>query len=649
MSDNLNDLIRKIKLKKESSQSSDLNKSLDQQQQKDYFNESFSPTSATKPLDENSSTAEFRKYLDDLKKSYLEKLTFSCPSKLLSNSLNLAEVKKSKMIMENKNDIGHSLRSSENIHNLLLNNNNNKPTQFSDNSTVRRSLLYDYNKNDSLLVGNKTDNLYSKSNMNISSINKQINKDNLTSLFDDKENINDSTHKNNNSTFQLTPDLSKTQMLSRLVQIREYLKQAYTMLATLQTSNDLTNYASQMNKLHSLIDHLKDQEKGYMDLLESFHELTSSLSMNGVTNVVSNSTDNCQKDVLDISELNESATQLNSKMNKSLNESKNNNTTSGYSSLAKKSLNTDDFTSLNTNRSSNDSNSISGSFISDTLTLNNCTSTNQNNNIVKYNSKKNSASLNKSNFDDERTDNDQDDDDYENEFDLKEKQNSIREQRQEIFKELDKDLVQLEQLREQKQLLRSIRLRKEELKALEGRRKALEALKKIAVDGENELDDAFNVLDKKEIPSSTYSSTDEINKLKELEEFNSFLTMLKKETKDDNETETENESESNKTATLTRKTAAIKLNSNNNNYEDESDDNFKIEPSTQIEKSKKQIKHFEEIMSRNSNNNSLSYNPVNDEENNANNDNIEQYDEYSQKKELNERLASLAENEKKLE
>lgn len=648
MSDNLNELIRKIKLKKESSQSSDLNKSMDQQQQQQQndLNESFSPS---KPLDENSSTAEFRKYLDDLKKSYLEKLTFSCPSKLLSNSLNLTDMRKSKFAMEknNYNDNGISLRSSENIHNLLLNNNSNKPTLFSDGTNVRRSLLYDYNKNDSLLAGInndvKKDNLYTKSNMNISSINK----DNQVNLLEDKENINDLIYKNNNNDngFQLTPDLTKTQMLSRLVQIREYLKQAYTMLATLQTSNDLTNYASQMNKLHSLIDNLKDQEKGYMDLLESFHELTSSLSMNGVSNINSSG----QKDVLDISELNESATQTTgSKLNKSLNDSKNNHTTSGYSSLAKRTLNTDDLTSINTNMSSNDSNSISGSFISDTLTLNNCSNVNQSD-IVKYNIKKNSKILNKSSFDDEKTDNDQDEDDYENEFDLKEKQNSIREQRQEIFKELDKDMVQLEQLREQKQLLRSIRLRKEELKALEGRRKALEALKQIAVDGENEIDDAFGVLDKKETQSSKYSSTNEMNKLKELEEFNSFLTMLKKETKDENETDSENESGSNRTATLIRKTASIKSNNNNDNYNDESDDNFKIEPSTQIEKSKKQIKHFEEIMSRNSNNNSLIYNPVNDEENNINNNENEQFDEISKKKELNERLASLAENEKKLE
>ena len=40
------------------------------------------------------------------------------------------------------------------------------------------------------------------------------------------------------------------------------------------------NYASQMNKLHSLIDHLKEQEKGYLDLLNSFskfQQLTTNL------------------------------------------------------------------------------------------------------------------------------------------------------------------------------------------------------------------------------------------------------------------------------------------------------------------------------------------------------------------------------------
>jgi hypothetical protein len=63
--------------------------------------------------------------------------------------------------------------------------------------------------------------------------------------------------------------ITTQQILSRLVQIREYLKQAYSTMTALQTSDDLQSYEPQLAKLHSLIDHLKDQEKGYMDLLKS--------------------------------------------------------------------------------------------------------------------------------------------------------------------------------------------------------------------------------------------------------------------------------------------------------------------------------------------------------------------------------------------
>ena len=131
------------------------------------------------------------------------------------------------------------------------------------------------------------------------------------------------------------------------MQIREYLKQAYTMLSTLQDSNDLANYASQMNKLHSLIDHLKDQEKGYMDLLDSFskfQQLTKSLyndstannketdmnlSFNSKAKIFStqlnpsmgaNPLDQYQKDILDLSELNESIYQQHQKQQSQQNE-----------------------------------------------------------------------------------------------------------------------------------------------------------------------------------------------------------------------------------------------------------------------------------------------------------------------------------------
>ena len=44
--------------------------------------ESIANTSESNNLNANSSTAEFKKYLEDLKRNYLEKLTFSCPSKM---------------------------------------------------------------------------------------------------------------------------------------------------------------------------------------------------------------------------------------------------------------------------------------------------------------------------------------------------------------------------------------------------------------------------------------------------------------------------------------------------------------------------------------------------------------------------------------
>ncbi len=259
MSKNLTELIKTIKNKQSTTSSSSIDKS---------------PANSTFPsdlvLDENSSTAEFRKYLENLKQSYLEKLTFSCPPKMLTNSLNLTSKKSifPNWNTENTDSIAKMVKNSsqENIKNLLLN--NSRPL-LSENSNVRRSLLYDYNKNDSLIseesgrnASNKKQSLLSaKSSFNVSNRNDELKENHALSSLDDTS---------------LPLDLTKTQVLSRLVQIREYLKQAYTMLATLQTSNDLSNYSSQMNKLHSLIDHLKDQEKGYMELLDSFLQLNNS-------------------------------------------------------------------------------------------------------------------------------------------------------------------------------------------------------------------------------------------------------------------------------------------------------------------------------------------------------------------------------------
>lgn len=66
-----------------------------------------------------------------------------------------------------------------------------------------------------------------------------------------------------------------------------------------------------MNKLHLLIDHLKDQEKGYMDLLKSFSKFQN-LSSNlyeletKISDPSNSSSNHFQKDILDLSELNDS-------------------------------------------------------------------------------------------------------------------------------------------------------------------------------------------------------------------------------------------------------------------------------------------------------------------------------------------------------
>jgi hypothetical protein len=253
MSLNLNELLNT--LANRSSQAIDLDDDNEKDECANENNESFSDDespiekenlnkSKISTLDHNSSTDEFRKYLEDLKKNYLEKLT-------LTQEKNSIEKEK--------------LKSTENVMNLV------KKVKIANGSNE---------------VAKKANTLRLESNVD--------------------EDLDES------------PELTSGQILSRLMQIREYLKQAYTMLSSLQDSNDLANYASQMNKLHSLIDHLKDQEKGYMDLLESFskyQQLTrglyvadepQSVQKNDTNKSKTNPFVQFQKNILDLSELNES-------------------------------------------------------------------------------------------------------------------------------------------------------------------------------------------------------------------------------------------------------------------------------------------------------------------------------------------------------
>lgn len=145
--------------------------------------------------------------------------------------------------------------------------------------------------------------------------------------------------------------------------------------------------------------------------------------------------------------------------------------------------------------------SMAGSFISDTITLNGGvggalgveTASTRAKNNDKNNTNPDKIRPEQTCLEDEEenTENDQDlDDDLFDDDDKDEDGQAARTsvisldrahtEKRELLRALNGDLTTLEQLREQKKLLKSIQLRKEELKALEGRRKALEALKKLA-------------------------------------------------------------------------------------------------------------------------------------------------------------------------
>ncbi|XP_013397504.1 pericentriolar material 1 protein isoform X3 [Lingula anatina] len=83
--------------------------------------------------------------------------------------------------------------------------------------------------------------------------------------------ISGSTHTSNTSNLNTNPNAEEppdsNQIVSRLMQIRDYLKQANSMIDSLQNSSD-TEAREQIGKLNRLVDHLREQEKGYMGLLQ---------------------------------------------------------------------------------------------------------------------------------------------------------------------------------------------------------------------------------------------------------------------------------------------------------------------------------------------------------------------------------------------
>ncbi|XP_055958711.1 pericentriolar material 1 protein isoform X2 [Patella vulgata] len=71
----------------------------------------------------------------------------------------------------------------------------------------------------------------------------------------------------NNNRDESMSDLDSNQIVGRLMQIRDYIKQANTMRDTLNKSKEAAN-KDDMGKLKKLVDNLKEQERGYMGLLQ---------------------------------------------------------------------------------------------------------------------------------------------------------------------------------------------------------------------------------------------------------------------------------------------------------------------------------------------------------------------------------------------
>lgn len=86
-----------------------------------------------------------------------------------------------------------------------------------------------------------------------------------------KDSVN-RNNRNNNKQNQteiraVPPDSS--QIVGRLMQIREYIKQASSMMDTLKKSVDTPGYTHEMDRLQSLMGHLKEQERGYTGILQN--------------------------------------------------------------------------------------------------------------------------------------------------------------------------------------------------------------------------------------------------------------------------------------------------------------------------------------------------------------------------------------------
>ena len=192
--------------------------------------------------------------------------------------------------------------------------------------------------------------------------------------------------------------------------------------------------------------------------------------------------------------------------------------------------------------------------------------------------------------------------------------------RNEVIEAIKNDLAELDELQDQKNLLKSIRMHREELKALNGRRKALEALQKVAIESEMKLEEAFDVLGKdsqsKKTPTpnsaaSPAKNSEEYKRNKqrlssELNSFNQYLNMLNEKQNERSKLETVDTADqvsvvrtskpgSHEKAPMIRKTfkhSASDSKSLNNSMSQQ----LVAEPSSQIEKSNNTLKTFEALL-----------------------------------------------------
>ncbi|KAK3606346.1 hypothetical protein CHS0354_041982 [Potamilus streckersoni] len=68
------------------------------------------------------------------------------------------------------------------------------------------------------------------------------------------------------------------QIVARLMQVRDYIKQATSLMDSLQKSGDRPGPRDEVERLQSLIEHLKEQEKGYTTLLQRVLERSPRIS-----------------------------------------------------------------------------------------------------------------------------------------------------------------------------------------------------------------------------------------------------------------------------------------------------------------------------------------------------------------------------------